>query len=137
MVAALNNFGSPGGGIPPRPFFNKFIEDNSGEWGAQLARLLQGSNFDVEKSLNIMGMGMVGQLKTAIMETNEPPLSPVTLLLRDRFPKGDYDASDVWQAFSDIAGGEEPHVSASSAKPLVWSGFMYQQVEYEVVTDDG
>lgn len=137
MVAAMQNFGAPGAGIPPRPFFNKFIDDNKDEWGAQLARLLQGSNFDVEKSLNIMGIGMVGQLQTAILETNEPPLSDVTLLLRDRFPTGDYEASDVWQAFADIAAGEVPNVSAGSAKPLVWSGHMYNSVNYEVVTEDG
>lgn len=135
MVAATNNFGAPGAGIPPRPFFNKFIADNSDEWGAQLARLLQGSNFDVEKSLNIMGMGMVGQLQTAIIETNEPPLSPVTLLLRERFPTGDYEAGDVWAAFTDIAAGETP--SGGSSKPLVWSGVMLSSVDYEVVADDG
>lgn len=135
MVAATQNFGAPGAGIPPRPFFNKFIDDNKDEWGAQLSRLLQGSNFDVEKSLNVMGMGMVGQLQTAIIETNDPPLSPVTLLLRSRFPTGDYEAGDVWQAFADIAAGEVP--SGGSAKPLVWSGHMLQSVNYEVVTDDG
>lgn len=135
MVAATQNFGAPGAGIPPRPFFNKFIADNSDEWGAQLARLLQGSNFDVEKSLNIMGMGMVGQLQTAIIETNEPPLSPVTLLLRSRFPTGDYEASDVWQAFADVAAGETG--SGGSSKPLVWSGTMLNSVDYEVVTEDG
>ena len=135
MVAATQNFGAPSAGIPPRPFFNKFIADNSDEWGAQLARLLQGSNFDVEKSLNIMGMGMVGQLQTAIIETNEPPLSPVTLLLRSRFPTGDYEASDVWQAFADVAAGETG--SGGSSKPLVWSGTMLNAVNYEVVTDDG
>ena len=137
MVAATQNFGAPGAGIPPRPFFNKFIADNSDEWGAQLARLLQGSNFDVEKSLNIMGMGMVGQLQTAIIETNEPPLSPVTLLLRSRFPTGDYEAADVWQAFADVAAGETPVNSSTGAKPLVWSGHMLQSVDYEVVTDEG
>jgi hypothetical protein len=137
MVAATNNFGAPGAGIPPRPFFNKFINDNKDEWGAQLSRLLQGSNFDVAQSLNIMGQGMVGQLQTAIMEMNDPPLSEVTLLLRSRFPKGDYEASDVWQAFADIASGETPVNTATGAKPLVWSGQMYQAVNYEVVTDDG
>lgn len=135
MVAATNNFGAPGAGIPARPFFNKFIEDNKDEWGAQLSRLLQGSNFDVEKSLNIMGMGMVGQLQTAIIETNSPALSPVTILLRSRFPSGDYEAEDVWQAFADVAAGETG--AGASEKPLVWSGHMLNSVDYEVVTDDG
>lgn len=137
MVAAIQNFGAPARGIPPRPFFNKFITDNSEEWGAQLARLLAGSGYDVEKAFNIMGMGMVGQLQTAIIETNAPPLSKVTLLLRERFPAGDYEAADVWQAFADISDGVEPNASATGAKPLVWSGVMLNSVDYEVDMDDG
>jgi len=134
-VAAINNFGAPEAGIPPRPFFNKFIEDNSGEWGAQLARLLAGSDYDVEKAFNIMGMGMVGQLQTALIETNSPALSKVTLLLRERFPTGDYEAADVWAAFSDIAEGVEP--AGGNAKPLVWSGHMINSIDYEVDMGDG
>lgn len=132
-VAAIQNFGAPARGIPPRPFFNKFIENNSDGWGEKLANLLARNDFDVEKALNLMGMGMVGQLQESIIQTNAPPLSKVTLLLRERFPTGDYEPGDVWQAFSDIAAGIEP--SGGSGKPLVWSGHMLQSVDYEVETD--
>ncbi len=132
-VAAIQNFGAPAKGIPPRPFFNKFIDDNADEWGNRLARLLSGNDFDVEKSLNQMGMGMVGQLQTAIIETDSPALSKVTLLLRERFPTGDYEAADVWAAFSDVSDGVEP--SGGNAKPLVWSGHMLNSVDYEVEAD--
>lgn len=132
-VAAIQNFGAPARGIPPRPFFNKFIEDNSDQWGEQLARLLKMNDHDIEKAFNQMGMGMVGQLQTALIETNAPPLSKVTLLLRERFPTGDYEADDVWAAFADIAAGVEP--SGGNGKPLVWSGHMLASVDYEVDTD--
>lgn len=138
MVAAIQNFGAPAKGIPPRPFFNKFITDNSDKWGDALGRLLALHDFDVEKALNLMGMGMVGQLQTAIRDTNAPPLSKVTLLLRERFSDhANIEFEDVLQAWQDIAAGVEPTISGTGAKPLVWTGHMQNSVDYEVTGDDG
>lgn len=136
-IAAIQNFGAPAKGIPPRPFFTKFITDNSDKWGDALGRILQNTEFDVEKALNQMGMGMVGQLQTAIMETNAPPLSKVTLLLRERFSDhANITFEDVLQAWHDIASGVEPTISGTGAKPLVWTGTMQNAANYEV-TDNG
>lgn len=138
QVAAIQNFGAPAAGIPPRPFFTKFIEDNSGKWGDALGRLLAANDFDVEKAFNLMGMGMVGQLQTAIRDTNSPPLSKVTLLLRERFPDhSTIEFADVLQAWQDIADGVEPTISGTGAKPLVWTGQMQNSVNYEVTDGNG
>lgn len=136
QVAAINNFGAPAKGIPPRPFFNRFIEKGSERWGEQLAAILRNNNFDVEAALNQMGMGMVGQLQQSIIETNEPPLSEVTLLLRSRFSDhANITFADVKKAWEDAAAGETSGLGGTAAKPLVWTGHMLQSVDYEVVTD--
>lgn len=126
-IAALQNFG--GGSIPPRPFFTNMVEEKGPEWGEKLARLLAQHNYDVPKALESMGMGIAGQLRQSIVDTNDPPNSPVTALLKQRFPRGDQTPDDVWQAFHDAANGE---AEGLTSKPLVWSGHMLASVDYEV-----
>lgn len=137
MIAAIQNFGAPAKGIPPRPFFSNFIEKNAPGWGGQLAGLLQANDYDVEKSLNQMGLGMVGQLQESLIATNAPPLSDVTLLLRERFANhADITFADVQQAWQDLADGVRPTISGTGAKPLVWTGHMSNSIDFEVV-DNG
>lgn len=129
MVAALNNFGS--GSTPPRPFFTNAIKQHSAEWGEILGKLLDKTGGDIAASLGTLGEIMVGNIKDSIVSTNSPPNSPVTNLLKQRFPKGAESGmtpDDVWQAFSDAAAGE----TAAPGKPLVWSGDMIHAVSYEV-----
>lgn len=128
-VAAINNFGAPGAGIPARPFFTKMIDEKSGNWGEAFANRLIANDWDLDKSLAQMGEGISGQLRQAIIDMNDPANSPVTNLLKQRFPMGGYAPDDVWQAFSDVAGGED---SAPAGKPLVWSGVMLNSVSYEI-----
>lgn len=136
MVAAIQNFGAPARGIPPRPFFTNFITNNSAKWGEQFVAALNAMDFDLEKALNAMGGAMAGQLQESIIETNAPPLSKVTLLLRQRFSDHtNITFDDVLAAWSDIAEGVEPTISGSGAKPLVWTGHMLQSVDYEVTMD--
>lgn len=138
MIAAIQNFGAPAKGIPPRPFFTKFINDNSDKWGGALSRILSTVDYDIEEALNRMGMGMSAQLQTALIETNSPPLSKVTLLLRERFSDhGNIEFSDVLQAWQDVADGVEPTISGTGAKPLVWTGTMLNAIDYEVTVKDG
>lgn len=125
-VAAWNNFGTAKS--PARPFFTKMIEEKSGNWGEALANRLVALDWDLDKALEQMGNGIAGQLRQAIVEMNEPANSPVTALLKSRFPDGVYEASDVWEAYADIAAGE----SAPGSKPLVWSGNMLNSVDYEI-----
>ena len=128
QVAAIQNFGAPAAGIPARPFFSTMIAEKSKSWGEALANRLKALDWDIEKALNQMGIGISGQLRTAIVQMNAPPNSMVTNLLKQRFPTGDYESDDVWQAFKDIAAGE----TAAPGKPLVWSGHMLNSVDYEV-----
>lgn len=128
MVAAINNFGAPEKGIPARPFFTNMIKENSGAWGDEFAGALKLADYDVGKALGLMGEHIAGQLRQSIVDTVAPPNSPVTNLLKQRFPMGGYGFDDVLAAWDDVAAGEV----APAGKPLVWSGTMLRAVDYEV-----
>lgn len=93
-VAAIQNFGAPKVGIPPRPFFSNMVKEKSPNWPRALARLLKTHNYDVRKVLQLMGEGIEGQLKQSIRDTNEPPLSPKTVK-RKGFDKPLIDTSHM------------------------------------------
>lgn len=130
MVAAINNFGAPEAGIPARPFFTDMIAKNSPDWGDIFSNVLKAANYDAQKALALMGDGMAGQLREAIVDMDGPANSPVTDLLKERFPTRDgMTFADVMQARHDVAAGE----TAPAGKPLVWSGTMLNSVDREVV----
>lgn len=124
LVAAVNEFGSPSKGIPPRPSFRNMITKNSPGWAATLGKALTHYDWDAAQALDAMGEVMMGQLQESILETNEPPNAPVTNLLKQRFPMGGQSFADVLQARYDVAHGE----TAPAGKPLVQSGNMLNSV---------
>lgn len=127
-IAALNNFGAPGAGIPPRPFFSNMIADKAPGWGAQFAGVLKACDNEADAALELMGEGMAGQLREAIVQTTGPANSPVTDLLKQRFPMGGQTFADVQEARRDVAAGE----TAPAGKPLVWTGLLLGSVDKEV-----
>lgn len=137
-VAAIQEFGAPARGIPPRPFFRNMIKQNAASWPGAVKAVLEFTGGDSERAFQIMGDRIAGQLRKSIVATNDPPLSAVTVLLRSRFPGGQYGASDVWQAMHDVATQDHPLASGmASDKPLVWTGHMLASVDYEVQMDNG
>jgi hypothetical protein len=79
MVAAIQNFGAPAANIPPRPFFSNMVKDEANNWGPLLSNILFNVNYDVEKSLKRLGLGIQGQLRKSIDNTNAPPLAAATI----------------------------------------------------------
>ena len=79
MVAAIQDFGAPGAGIPPRPFFRNMIAAKQGEWPGAFASLLKANDLDAKLSLAQGGAAIAGQLRQSIIDTNEPPLAPSTI----------------------------------------------------------
>jgi hypothetical protein len=104
MIAAIQDFGAPGVGIPPRPFFRNMIAAKKAEWPPAIAGLLKANHYDGEKALELTGTAIAGQLRQSIVDTNEPPLAPSTIRRK---------------GFS---------------KPLIDSGHMLASVDYEVKT---
>lgn len=94
MVAAVQNFGAPSRGIPPRPFFSNMVRDKSPDWGPALGRILERNDYDGEKSLRLMGEAIAGQLRASIVEGSYTPLSPVTIA-RKGFDKPLIDTSHM------------------------------------------
>lgn len=107
MIAAIQEFGAPAAGIPPRPFFRNMIAEKSGEWPKAIADLMIENDYDFSVVGPLVGEAISGQLRQSIVDTNEPPNAPSTIRKKGH------------------------------AKPLVDSGMMLQSVSYEVLSRSG
>lgn len=79
LVAAVQNFGAPSRGIPPRPFFSNMVADEQAGWPSTLAQLLRRTDYDGEAALRLMGEIIRGQLQQAIRDFEGAPLAPETV----------------------------------------------------------
>lgn len=79
MIAAIQNFGAPSRGIPPRPFFSNMVKAKASEWGPAFAMAMQDADNNSAVALTRMGEGISGQLRQSIIDTNTPPLAPATI----------------------------------------------------------
>lgn len=104
MVAAIQDFGAPSRGIPPRPFFRNAVASNKDAWPDELARVLVAEDYDAERTLSHMGARIAGEIQESIEQTNSPPLAPATIARKG------FD------------------------KPLIDTGRMIQSVTYKVKT---
>lgn len=134
FVAATQNYGAPKAGIPPRPFFSNMIIEKSPQWPDVLAAKLIATDYDMNKTLNAVGELIVGQLQESIINTNSPPLSPVSLMLRKMFGNHPEDirGKDVAEARRRVDAGES--TEGVSAKPLIWTSHLINSVAYEIKT---
>lgn len=133
MVAAIQEFGAPGAGIPPRPFFRTMIAAKASGWGPALAKILDANGYDGTNALGQMGEGIAGQLRQSIIDVVAPPLSPVTLMLRSmraENPDLQITGKIVAEAAARVAA-KAPTANVSS-KPLVDTGHLLNSVDYEV-----
>jgi hypothetical protein len=79
MIAAINEYGAPSRGQPPRPFFRRMIEAKQGEWPAAIAGLLRDNELDAAKALDLTGAAIAGQLRQSIRDLVDPPLAASTI----------------------------------------------------------
>lgn len=79
MIAAVQNFGAPSRGIPPRPFFTAMIKDHGSEWGGDTAELMERTDGDAHQTLTLMGELIEEQLRQSVVDTNDPALKPATI----------------------------------------------------------
>jgi len=79
MVAAIQNYGAPSRGIPPRPFFSNMVAEKSPEWPAAIAGLLKSTNYDVDATLTQTGEAIKGQLQDSINNGSYAPLKQSTI----------------------------------------------------------
>lgn len=76
-VAFWNEYGTRR--APARPFFRDMIADKSPEWPRAISNLLVQNNYDAEKTLNIVGEAVAGQLAQSIYDFDRVPLAPSTI----------------------------------------------------------
>ena len=135
MIAAIQEFGAPRAGIPPRPYFRTMISDKSPEWPGAIAGLLRSNDYDIPTTLAQTGAAIAGQLQQSIINTYTPPLSPVTVMLRGM---KSHDQSlvvtrkTVEEARARVAAGLTNY--GASTKPLIEHGNLLNAVSYEVKT---
>lgn len=79
MVAAINEFGAPSRGQPPRPFIRNMIAAHRREWPKAAADLLATNDFDARKTLQLVGEGIKAQMQQSITDLLDPPLAPATV----------------------------------------------------------
>jgi len=79
MIAAINEYGAPSRGQPPRPFFRNMIRDKQGEWPAAIAGLLRSHDMDAAEALDDAGEAIEGQLRQSINDLTDPPLAESTI----------------------------------------------------------
>ena len=101
-VAALNEYGVPSRGQPPRPFFRNMIADKQGQWAPAAEQALKANGYDATAALKVVGTGIAGQLKQSIVDLMSPPLAPSTIARKGH------------------------------AKPLIDTSTMLKSVDYEV-----
>lgn len=133
MVAAIQNFGAPEASIPARAFFSNMVRTQSPEWGEKLSRLLRENDYDVEIALSLMGEGIKGQLQQAIINTDSPALSEITLMLRKMRSEDQnlvVTGKVVGEAARRVGSGES--TAGVSTKVLDDTGHMLNSVAYEV-----
>lgn len=102
LVAAINEFGNPSRGQPPRPFFRTMIQQNKENWPGAVAGLMRDNNNNVPRALDLAGMGIEGQLRQSIANLSDPPLKPSTIARK------------------------------GSSKPLVDTGHMLNSIDHKV-----
>lgn len=117
MIAAIQEYGAPRAGIPPRPYFRNMIRKKNGEWPKAISGLLKANNYDALRTLQLTGEAVAGQLRESIIDTNSPPLKPSTLRRRGVSTTMKYNPKDP---------------KTFGAKPLVDTGHMLGSVDYEV-----
>ena len=134
MVAAIQEFGAPGKGIPPRPYFRTMINKHSPEWPVAIAESLVDTKYDAKKTLDQLGLAVSGQLSQSIVDTNSPPLSPITVMLRGMRSQAKYRDLPFWERFAiakDRVANNQTNYGAST-KPLVDTGQMIDSIKHVV-----
>ncbi|MGJ0509056.1 MAG: hypothetical protein ACR652_18435 [Methylocystis sp.] len=84
-VAAIQEFGSPAQGIPPRSFMRSTIAEKSPEWRAiadQGSRAMLNGNATGEQVLEAIGLKAAGDIRETISKLTTPALKPATVAAR-------------------------------------------------------
>jgi hypothetical protein len=97
LIAAINEFGAPSRGQPPRPAIRNMIATKSPEWGPAIGRLMVENNYDMQVTFQLAGEAIAGQWRQSIIDLWDPPLAESTIE-RKGFSKPLIDRSIMLQS---------------------------------------
>jgi hypothetical protein len=123
MIAAIQEFGAPGAGIPPRPFMRTAIATHKGEWAAKLGKALVAQNYDATAALGLVGEVIADDLRQSIRDVTSPPLAHSTVLRKGGGTEAELAKSRANVARLGVAGPD---------KPLIDTGTMLGSIKSEV-----
>lgn len=104
QVAYWNEYGTSK--MPPRPFFRSMIADKSPGWGVALGKSLKATDYDVIKSLRLVGTGIAGQLTQSVVDFKTPGNAPSTIA-RKGFDKPLVDTGQMQRSPNFDLEGEQ------------------------------
>jgi hypothetical protein len=128
-VAAKHEFGSFSEGIPERPFLRPAIRDNLSKYVAfnkRNMRLVINGDLRMMEALQLLGEMAAGDVKKKISAGPFTPLAPATIAARIR------KRSPQYQRFLE---NRAQRTGGAIDKPLIDTGFMRQNVTYEIEGD--
>jgi hypothetical protein len=76
-VAAKNEYGTIDN--PMRPFFRTMVKQKKASWSTNVANVMAANNYDIDKTFNLVGEKIVGQLRDSIQGWTTPPNSQQTI----------------------------------------------------------
>ena len=120
--------------IPPRPFFRPCMDANKGRWQQDMDKACKAvidGKVGAKDALTAVGEGVKSDLQQTISRVSSPPLSPVTLLLRQWRKEGQaINGTAVLRAISAVRKGVE--AKGVSDQPLNDTGHMIASVQVKV-----
>lgn len=134
-VAAIQEYGSPEAGIPPRPFMRPTVEAQTATWSKHIGdgmRQVVRGKLTAEDVLDGVGALAANDVKKRIASNQVAPLSPTTLVLRKWRREGRViTGKTVGEAAAAYA--EDPSIiSGVPADPLQDTGFLIAEVLHTV-----
>lgn len=125
-VALIQEYGAPKRSIPPRPFLRPTIAEKKEEWTKDASEVVKGVLFghlEPEQGMTVIAQKAAADIRQTISKIRNPPLSPVTLLLRQWKKEGrEINGRTVGEAAKAVADGKR--AEGVSTQPLNETGYM-------------
>ncbi|EEO27176.1 hypothetical protein [Oxalobacter paraformigenes] len=125
-VALWQEYGVPERSIPPRPFLRPTIAEKKEEWTKDAAQVIKGvlsGQINAEQGMTVIAQKAAADIRQTISRVDSPPLSPITLLLRQWRKEGkEITGRTVGEAARAVHRGER--AEGVSTQPLNDTGYM-------------
>ena len=141
QVAEWQEYGVPSRSIPARPFMRPAIDENSSTWKKIVeygAKRVAAGTETIFDTMERVGMVAAADCRDQIIAKDDPPLSPLTMMIRKYKAEHGQDAPIGGKLIGALAGqlremeavGQSPDFTGVSSKPLNDTGAMLAQLTH-------